>query len=264
MLFRPPRRFIYAAVALVGVAVIGLGTLGVSAASSAQRPDSQNVVAKDSDKVCDDTEKAIRILAEVLEMDDLSPEAGETIEKYIAGIKEAIELEREGEIRQSMQLKTRIMNGLRQMSQRAENAGHKKLAKALEKAAGELADCIERPTPKPVPTVTKHPKQPQPKPRPVNHFVYSANFVCGRLPHPNISTVETYQTEINVHNFSGEPMSLTGYASLARPVGQPTGKVTEARRMVLGPYESVQVNCGTLYRLLDRNTNVILACAYLT
>ena len=172
------------------MAVIGLGTLGVSAASNAQKPDSQNdVVAKDSDKVCDDSEKAIRILAEVLEMDDLSPEAEETIERYIAGIKEAIELEREGEIRQSMQLKTRIMNGLKQMSRRAENAGHKKLAKALEKAAGELADCIERPTPKPEPTVTKQPEKPQYKPRPVNNFVYSANFVCGRLPHPNISTV---------------------------------------------------------------------------
>ena len=250
MLFKPPRGFIYAAVALVGVAAIGFGTIGVSAATNVSKPESQNhIVAKDSDKVCDDTEKAIKILAQVLEMDDLSPEAGEIIKKYIANIEESIEMEREGNIRQAMELRTRIMSSLKQMSRRAENAGHEKLAKALEKAAGELADCIERPTPKLEPTVTKLPKPTQYKPRPVNQLVYSTNFVCGRINHPNIATVETYQTEINVHNFSGQPVPLTGYASLARPVGQPAGKVTESRSMVIGPYESVQVDCNTLYRL---------------
>jgi len=249
MLFRPPRRFIYAAVALVGVAAIGLGTLGVSAASNAERLASENILAKKSDKVCDDSEKAVRILMEVLEMEDLGPDTRETVREVIGNIEESIRLEREGEVVQSMQLKVRIVKSLKNMAHQAEANGHKKLAKALEKAAGELADCIKRPTPKPVPTVTKLPEPPQHKPRPVNHLVYSANFVCGRISHPNISIVETYQTEINVHNFSGKPVHLTGYASLARPAGQPAGKVTERRNLVLGSYESVQVNCRTLYRL---------------
>ena len=68
--------------------------------------------------------------------------------------------------------------------------------------------------------------------------------------HPDYLHRATYATEINVHNYTNNPITFSIKAVKANPLGAPKGRVSERVIETLGPNQAVQINCGNILRLL--------------
>ena len=65
-------------------------------------------------------------------------------------------------------------------------------------------------------------------------------------------TEEEYQTEINIHNFTGRPVTFRMRAAKANPIGAEPGRVSDVIERRLAPYQAMQVNCKSIARLLGK------------
>jgi len=78
-------------------------------------------------------------------------------------------------------------------------------------------------------------------------MVYSAKFVCGQD-----ATQDSYNTEVNIHNFGLRPVTILKKAVQANPQGAPRGMMSQTFREALGAGEALQVNCRNIQEMLTR------------
>jgi hypothetical protein len=93
-------------------------------------------------------------------------------------------------------------------------------------------------------------------------FVYSAKFICGRIPHSVFDPQEpplefplvpgTYRTAININNPNLSPVSFTKMALTTNPQGQPRGKAGTPVKESLEKDEGLEVDCQDIERLLTQ------------
>ena len=91
-------------------------------------------------------------------------------------------------------------------------------------------------------------------------FVYSAKFLCGRIPHSLLDPQEpplefplvpgTYRTAINVNNPNLSEVAFTKMALTTNPEGQPRGKAGTPLSVSLGPNEGFEIDCQDIEGLL--------------
>lgn len=250
MLALSPRRLVYSAVTLGLIVLVTLGILGATGIAQSQEAtgDDDSVVARIPQ--CDGIEDAQEAL-EFAASQDTTPFVEEDFVRLIRALEEAKQLEQDGAFREALALEKRIIGRLKDMAEQAREAENEPLYELLVKSAKALAECLERPIP-----------TPKPIPQPLVNRVYSAKFVCGENnrreggftpgfgDHPSFVSNETFNTEINVHNFSNRRVVFTVQATQANPLGSPKGKVSEPRREVLAPGQAVQINCRNINRML--------------
>jgi hypothetical protein len=99
-------------------------------------------------------------------------------------------------------------------------------------------------------------------------FVYSAKFVCGRIPHSLLDPQDpplqfplvpgTYRTAININNPQLSDVSFTKMALTTNPEGQPRGKAGAPVQLTLGKDEGLEVDCQDIEGLLTSGSGLDL------
>lgn len=99
-------------------------------------------------------------------------------------------------------------------------------------------------------------------------YVYSAKFLCGKIPHNLLDPQEpargfplvpgTYRTAINIHNPNLNETKFLKLALTTNPQGQPRGKAGAPVAEVLGPNEGLEVDCDNIEELLTTGSGVDL------
>jgi len=252
MLALSPRRLVYSAVTLGLIALVTLGILGATGIAHSQEAagDDDSVIAHIPQcNGIEDAQEALKLAANL--GDNTTPFVEEDFVRLIEALEEAKQLEQNGAFREALVLEKRVLGRLKDMAAQAREAGNQPLYELMVESAEALAECLERPIP-----------TPKPIPQPLVNRVYSAKFVCGENnrreggftpgfgDHPSFVSNETFNTEINVHNFSNRRVVFSVQATQANPLGAPRGKVSEPRREVLGPGQAVQINCRNINRML--------------
>ena len=87
------------------------------------------------------------------------------------------------------------------------------------------------------------PQEPE-KPPVRRRWSYAVKVVCGKAGGEILSHGH-YYTAVNIHNPSGEKVTLRKTISTALP-GERAGRVVDAGRATLGPYESFEIDCPDL------------------
>jgi hypothetical protein len=92
------------------------------------------------------------------------------------------------------------------------------------------------------------------------HYVYSAKFLCGRIPHSLLDPQEpplefslvpgTYRTAINIHNPNPSEVSFTKMALSTNRQGLPRGVAGSPVEEHLGPNEGLEIDCQDVEGLL--------------
>lgn len=100
-------------------------------------------------------------------------------------------------------------------------------------------------------------------------FVYSAKFVCGRIPHSVFDPQEpplefplvpgTYRTAININNPNLSEVSLTKMALTTNPEGQPRGRAGTPVKLTLGKDEGLEIDCQDIEGLLTSGSGIDLS-----
>jgi hypothetical protein len=99
-------------------------------------------------------------------------------------------------------------------------------------------------------------------------FVYSAKYVCGRIPHSVFDPQEpplafplvpgTYRSAININNPNLSKVGFTKMALITNPEGQPRGKAGKPVRLILGRDEGLEVDCQDIEGLLTSGSGIDL------
>jgi hypothetical protein len=97
-------------------------------------------------------------------------------------------------------------------------------------------------------------------------FVYSAKFICGRIPHSLSDPQEpplafplvpgTYRTAININNPNSAAVSFSKMALTTNPEGQPRGKAGTPVAESLAENEGLEVDCEDIEKLLTQSSGV--------
>ena len=101
-----------------------------------------------------------------------------------------------------------------------------------------------------------------------HEFVYSATFVCGRIPHSPFDPQEpplgfplvpgTYRTAININNPNLAEVTFTKMALITNREDQPRGKAGDPVRLKLGIHEGIEIDCQDIESLLTSGSGVDL------
>jgi hypothetical protein len=81
-------------------------------------------------------------------------------------------------------------------------------------------------------------------------IVYSAKFLCGPAFGREGVQRGSYSTAVNVHNPHNARVTLYKKAVIAEREDDPRGRISEFRRVVLGPDEAIEIDCLDIYGLL--------------
>jgi hypothetical protein len=81
-------------------------------------------------------------------------------------------------------------------------------------------------------------------------IVYSAKFLCGPAFGKEGVQRGSYSTAVNVHNPHNARVILYKKAVVAEREDEPRGRISEFRRVVLGPDEAIEIDCLDIYSLL--------------
>ena len=248
------KRTAYSIVMLAVLAVVGFAAIGSAKGVFAQE------TASGADEACAGIEHAQGLLREATGLTDLSTSTAEHLVALVGHLDEVVELQADGSLREAVLLGSRVLARIQTMAEVAADEGNGALAGLLVSAAGALDECLEHPNPEPSP-------RPEPRPHPAGHLVYSSKFLCGREVEREqmqtrqlgkqtfTHTAEEYQTEINVHNYSGSPVTIWVAASKANPMGERPDRTSDAVAKTLGPYEAMQVNCKNIARMLQTDVD---------
>jgi len=101
-------------------------------------------------------------------------------------------------------------------------------------------------TPPPPPTISRVPETER-------LIVYSAKFLCGPAFGEEGVQPGSYSTAINVHNPHNGRVYLYKKAVIARREDEPRGRISDFRRVVLGPDEAIEIDCIDIHSLLGPN-----------
>ncbi len=98
-------------------------------------------------------------------------------------------------------------------------------------------------TPVPPPTISRVPETER-------LIVYSAKFLCGPAFGKEGVQPGSYSTAINVHNPHNGTVYLYKKAVIAEREDEPRGRISDLRKVVLGPDEAIEIDCIDVYSLL--------------
>jgi len=98
-------------------------------------------------------------------------------------------------------------------------------------------------TPVPPPTISRVPETER-------LIVYSAKFLCGPAFGKEGVQRGSYSTAINVHNPHNGTVYLYKKAVIAKREDEPRGRISEFRKVILGPDEAIEIDCIDVYSLL--------------
>lgn len=98
-------------------------------------------------------------------------------------------------------------------------------------------------TPVPPPTISRVPETER-------LIVYSAKFLCGPAFGKEGVQRGSYSTAINVHNPHNGTVYLYKKAVIAKREDEPRGRISDFRKVVLGPDEAIEIDCIDVYSLL--------------
>ncbi len=115
---------------------------------------------------------------------------------------------------------------------------HAKIDKLIELEEREI------PTEKPPP-----PPEIQRPPEMEKLIVYSAKFLCGPAFGGEGVQPGSYSTAINVHNPHNDTIYLFKKAVIAQREDEPRGRISNFRRVALGPDEAIEIDCIDIVRL---------------
>ena len=235
------------------VVLLGMLAVVLFAAIGPSRGVFANQSAQVSDHtVCKGIEHAQAAILEASTLDGVTTSTVEHLVAFHEALSRAAALEQEGHLREALQLEEGVQERIRAMVAMAVESDNLPLAELLDTAAEALDECLDRP-------------QPEPLPQPIApHLSYSSKFVCGREVDREpmktrqngkqtfLFTEEEYQTEINIHNFTGRPVTFRMRAAKANPIGAEPGRVSDVIERRLAPYQAMQVNCKSIARLLGK------------
>ncbi len=244
------KRLMYTVITLALAAMAVATGVGLVGSASAQSSEPEAEVHD----VCAGIAEAQEVLRLLATIDNVSAIEGDEFEALIEALDKAAELEGEGRYRLALQLEKRILNRIANLVATAEEAGDVVLAEQLKVAASALEECLDRSVPTP---------EPVPGPQVDSLLAYSAKFICGRevdrertkseLFGNHVSSVsdERHDTQISVHNYGNRPIKIRTSAVVSRALGAPAGRAGTPVAHTLMPNQAVDINCGTIERLLN-------------
>jgi hypothetical protein len=101
-----------------------------------------------------------------------------------------------------------------------------------------------------IPTITPYePPEIQRPPEMEKLIVYSAKFLCGPAFGGEGVQPGSYSTAINVHNPHNDTIYLFKKAVIAQREDEPRGRISNFRRVALGPDEAIEIDCIDIVRL---------------
>jgi hypothetical protein len=98
-------------------------------------------------------------------------------------------------------------------------------------------------TPPPPPTISRVPETER-------LIVYSAKFLCGPAFGNEGVQRGSYSTAVNVHNPHNGTVYLYKKAVIAEREDEPRGRISDLRKVALGPDEAIEIDCIDVYSLL--------------
>jgi hypothetical protein len=104
-------------------------------------------------------------------------------------------------------------------------------------------ETIPEAVPPPPPTISQVPETER-------LIVYSAKFLCGPAFGKEGVQRGSYSTAVNVHNPHNARVILYKKVVIAKREDEPRGRISDLRRVVLGPDEAIEIDCIDIYSLL--------------
>ncbi|MCI0440629.1 MAG: hypothetical protein L0177_16085 [Chloroflexi bacterium] len=249
MLALSPKRLAYTGVLaglLILAVVAGLGIArGIAHSQTAQGDDTSIGLLRD----------AQGLMEQAANLDNTDPFQPEDFKRLYESLGMAIALHEDGDVEGAVALARRLAARVEDMAAMTKEHGNVALYDILLKTHTLLAEYIRMNAPEPQPV-------PSPVPQPLVQWVYSSKFVCGSEQsrqagftpdlgnHPAYYSEESYDTEINIHNFSDHHVGFWVKAVQANPMGAPRGAVSQREWQVLGPNQAMQVNCRNIRAML--------------
>ena len=244
------KRLMYTVITLVLAATAVATGVGLVGSASAQSDEPQT----EAHDACAGIAEAQELLRLASTIDNPADIDDEEFEALIEALEKASELEREGRYRLALELEGRVFNRIVDLAGKAEQEGDEVLAEQLEIAASALEECLNRPAPTP---------EPAPAPSGDSLLAYSTKFICGAEidrqktrselfgNHISMVSEERHDTQISVHNYGKRPLTIRTSAVTSGPLGGPAGTVGIPVAHTLLPNQAVDINCGTIDRLLN-------------
>lgn len=247
------------AYSIVLLAMLGVVALAIGPAKGVFAQESS---PSSTDEPCEGISHAQGFLLEAAGLDGTATSTVEHLDALVEALDRVVELQAEGKPRQAFRIANGLVERILVMERKAAENDDSLLADLLGSAAKALDDCLDRPNPGTLPPRPKPEPRPEPLPHPVGHLAYSSKFLCGREVERDpmktrqlgeqtfLHTEQECQTEINIHNYSGRPITFWVRASKANPMGAPVGRTSGPVETTLGAHQAMQVNCRNIARML--------------
>jgi len=246
-----------------------LAGLGLARSAFAQTPgDSSETEVTTVESICVGKGDALVAIQAAMALGDRSGITDDEFAEIAEAINESINQDIEENWDEASESARYVIELLGELTGRANDSENGQVAALLREATIAFFGCLRGPQPLPSPDVEGLAEdgtdiEPHPDVDAVLGLVYSAKFTCGKLTHREqqankrlgdqayLFEGQDFETEISVHNYSFQPITVWGHAVSANVIGGNDSRAGRRIKHKIAPNSALSVRCDQIARFLN-------------